>query len=95
MPGAFPVSTAHVRVQADGSVVLLSGSTELGQGSRTALAQLVVGELGVDHVHVVQSDTQTTPYERTTGASRTTTLAGLSVVRACEDVAPQAPRHGG
>jgi len=84
--GAFPVSTAHVRVQADGSVVLLSGSTELGQGSRTALAQLVVGELGVDHVHVVQSDTQTTPYERTTGASRTTTLAGLSVVRACEDV---------
>ena len=83
--GAFPVSTAHVRVQADGSIVLFSGSTELGQGSRTALAQLVVGELGVDHVHVVQSDTQTTPYERTTGASRTTTLAGLAVVRACED----------
>ncbi len=79
--GAFPVSTAHVRVQADGSIVLLSGSTELGQGSRTALAQLVVGELGVDHVHVLQSDTQTTPYERTTGASRTTTLAGLAVVR--------------
>ena len=83
--GAFPVSTAHVRLQVDGSVVLLSGSTELGQGSRTALAQLVAGELGVDHVHVVQSDTQTTPYERTTGASRTTTLAGLAVVRACED----------
>ena len=69
-----------MRVQADGSIVLLSGSTELGQGSRTALAQLVVGELGVDHVHVVQSDTQTTPYERTTGASRTTTLAGLAVM---------------
>ena len=29
------------------------------------IAQVVAGELGVDHVHVVQSDTQTTPYERT------------------------------
>jgi CO/xanthine dehydrogenase Mo-binding subunit/aerobic-type carbon monoxide dehydrogenase small subunit (CoxS/CutS family) len=83
--GALPVSCAHVRVQADGSVVLLTGSAELGQGSRTALAQLVVGELGVDHVQVVQSDTHTTPYERTTGASRTTTLTGLAVLRACDD----------
>lgn len=84
--GALPVSTAQVRVLPDGSVLLLSGSSELGQGSRTALAQLVVGELGVEHVRVVQSDTAMTSYERTTGASRTTTLAGLAVVRACRDV---------
>jgi CO/xanthine dehydrogenase Mo-binding subunit/aerobic-type carbon monoxide dehydrogenase small subunit (CoxS/CutS family) len=84
--GAFPVSTAQVRLLPDGSVLLLSGSSELGQGSRTALAQLVAGELGVEHVRVVQSDTAATTYERTTGASRTTTLAGLAVVRACRDV---------
>src|SRR5690606_28184563 len=58
-----------------------------GQGSRTALAQIAATELGVeiDSVRVVQSDTATTPYERTTGASRTTTLTGLAVQRACRD----------
>ena len=86
--GAFPVSTAVVKVLADGSVVVLSGSTEMGQGSRTALAQIVATELGVeiDMVSVVQGDTAHTPYERTTGASRTTTLTGTAVLRACLDV---------
>jgi len=85
--GAFPVSTAQVRLQTDGSVLLLSGSTEMGQGSRSALAQIAAEELGValTDVHVAQSDTGTGPYERTTGASRTTTLVGLAVQRACAD----------
>lgn len=85
--GAFPVSTANVRIETDGSITVLSGSTEMGQGSRSVLAQIAAQELGVplEQVSVVQSDTGVTPYERTTGASRTTTLAGLAVVRACED----------
>ncbi len=85
--GAFPVSTAQVRILTDGSVLALTGSTEMGQGSRTALAQIAAHELGVDvaSVTVVQSDTRSTPYERTTGASRTTVLVGLAIVRACED----------
>jgi CO/xanthine dehydrogenase Mo-binding subunit len=85
--GAFPVSTANVRIETDGSVTVLSGSTEMGQGSRSVLAQVAAEELGVplEQVSVVQSDTSVTPYERTTGASRTTTLAGLALVRACAD----------
>ena len=85
--GAFPVSTAAVRLQTDGSVVLSSGSTEMGQGSRSALAQIAAEELGVElaDVYVSQSDTGSGPYERTTGASRTTTLVGLAVQRACAD----------
>jgi CO/xanthine dehydrogenase Mo-binding subunit len=85
--GAYPVSTAQVRIQTDGSIVTASGSTEMGQGSRSALAQITAEELGVDlaKVSVVQSDTGTTAYERTTGASRTTTLVGLAVQRACAD----------
>jgi CO/xanthine dehydrogenase Mo-binding subunit len=86
--GAFPVSTATVRLAADGSVTVLSGSAEMGQGSMTVLGQIAAEELGVElaAVQVVQSDTAVTPYERTTGASRTTTLAGLAVQRACADV---------
>jgi len=85
--GAFPVSTAQVRVLTDGSVLVMTGSTEMGQGSKTVLSQIAAQELGVDldKVQILQSDTGTTPYERTTGASRTTVLVGLAVMRACQD----------
>jgi CO/xanthine dehydrogenase Mo-binding subunit len=85
--GAYPISTASVRIQTDGSVTVLSGSTEMGQGSESLLAQIAAEELGLEltQVRVVQSDTATVPYERTTGASRTTTLAGLALQRACAD----------
>ena len=86
--GASPISTAQVRMHADGSVTLLVSSTEMGQGSRTALAQIAARELHVDldAVAVGQSDTRFTPFEWTTGASRTTTVVGLAVQAACADV---------
>jgi len=85
--GAYPISTAQVKVETDGSVIVLSGSTEMGQGSTSLLAQVAAEEFGIDihKVSVIQSDTGAVAYERTTGASRTTTLAGLALVRACAD----------
>lgn len=85
--GAYPISTAQVKVETDGSVIVLSGSTEMGQGSTSLLAQIAAEEFGIDigKVSVIQSDTGAVAYERTTGASRTTTLAGLALVRACAD----------
>ncbi len=90
--GAFPISTASVRALCDGSIQVLTGSTEMGQGSRTALGQIAAELLGVDfdRVRVVQSDTSVTPYERTSGASRTTTLAGLAIQKACADLRTKA-----
>ena len=86
--GASPISTAQVRMHADGSATLLTSSTEMGQGSRTALAEIVARRMGVaaDAVAVGQSDTLYTPFEWTTGASRTTTVVGLAVEAACEDL---------
>lgn len=85
--GAVPTSTAQVRILSDGSVILLTGASEMGQGSRTVLAQIAAAELGVafDRIRVRQSDTASTSFERTTGASRTTTTAGVAVQRACAD----------
>jgi CO/xanthine dehydrogenase Mo-binding subunit len=85
--GAYPISTAQVRVETDGSVIVLSGSSEMGQGSQSLLAQIAAEEFGIDmaRVSVVQADTGASAYERTTGASRTTTLAGLALQRACAD----------
>jgi CO/xanthine dehydrogenase Mo-binding subunit len=86
--GAHPVSTAIVRMEADGEVTVLVGTTELGQGARTAYAQIAAEELSTtaERVTVRGTDTRFTPYDRSTGASRSTTIAGLAVKRAAEDV---------
>ena len=89
--GAHPVSTAVVRLEADGTATLLVSSTEVGQGARTVFAQIVAQELHlpVGSVRVPGGDTQITPYDRSTGASRSTTLAGMAVLRAARDVRAQ------
>ena len=86
--GAHPVSTAVVRMEADARVAVLVGTTELGQGPRTVFAQIAGEELGLtpEEVRVEGADTRFTPYDRSTGASRSTTLAGLAVQRAAARV---------
>ena len=89
--GAQPVGRSEVRVHGDGSVTVLSGSAEMGQGSKTVLAQIAAEEFGatLDQVRVMQSDTAVTPFARSTGADRTTTLEGRTVLAACVDAKEQ------
>jgi CO/xanthine dehydrogenase Mo-binding subunit len=89
--GSEPVTTSLVRVQADGSVTVTVGSTEIGQGSSTVLAQIAAAEMGVplERVHLLQSDTSAVSYDRSTGASRTTTLVGLAIQSAAADARTQ------
>jgi len=86
--GAHPVSTATVRMAADGGVTVLVGTTEAGQGARTVMAQIAAEVLRapVDRVAVRSTDTRYTPYDRSTGASRSTTVAGMAVQRAAQAV---------
>jgi CO/xanthine dehydrogenase Mo-binding subunit len=88
---AMPVSVALVRLLADGSVILLAGSTEVGQGARTVLCQIVAEELSVsvDRVSMRGTDTLTTPFDRSTGASRSTTVMGSAVKAATGDLRRQ------
>jgi CO/xanthine dehydrogenase Mo-binding subunit len=92
--GSEPVTTAVLRVHNDGSVTVMAGSTELGQGSATVLAQMAAGEMRVplDRVRLFQSDTGAVSYDRSTGASRTTTLMGLAIQRAAQDARAQLVR---
>jgi CO/xanthine dehydrogenase Mo-binding subunit len=92
--GAHPVSSAICRLEADGRVVVLVGTTEVGQGPRTAFAQIAAEEIGIEteRVTVRGADTRFTPYDRSTGASRSTTIAGLAVQRAAADIRAQLDR---
>jgi CO/xanthine dehydrogenase Mo-binding subunit len=85
------VSIAIVRLHFDGSVSVLVGTTDVGQGARTVLAQVAAHELGVpvDAVRVVMGDTSVVPFDTSTSASRSSVFSGNAIVLACEDVKAQ------
>ena len=74
---------AYLRIGADGRVTCLVGKVELGQGSMTALAQLLAEELDVpfDSVDMVMGDTDLCPYDMGTFGSMCIRYLG-PVVRA-------------
>jgi CO/xanthine dehydrogenase Mo-binding subunit len=90
-PGAPLASTSTVHVLSDGSVVLLCGTVELGQGAKTVMSQIVAEELSVpfDRVTVRPIDTAFTPFDRSTGSSRSTTVMGKAVEFAGSDARRQ------
>ncbi len=89
--GANPVATATIRMQADGRALLFVSSGELGQGSRTVFSQIAAEELALplERITVAGPDTLFTPYDRSTGASRSTTVMGKAVQRAAAQVRDQ------
>ena len=89
--GSDPVSSAVVQIYGDGSVSVVMGSTEMGQGSHTVVRQIAAEEMGVgiEKVRAVSCDTAITPFDRSTGASRTTTTMGRAVLEACRDAISQ------
>jgi CO/xanthine dehydrogenase Mo-binding subunit len=93
--GTYKVSSAAVKMNADGSVVLLTGTVEVGQGARTALSQVVAEELGIafEAVTVAALDPEVTPYDVNTNASSSMVVMGLSVQRAAQDLKRQLLRH--
>ncbi|MPZ62951.1 MAG: molybdopterin-dependent oxidoreductase [Propionibacteriales bacterium] len=68
-------------IKADGSVVARSGHVELGQGNRTALAQMVAEELDAafTKVSMVLGDTSRTPDQGITAGSTTIRMAGIQL----------------
>jgi CO/xanthine dehydrogenase Mo-binding subunit len=93
--GTYKVSSAAVKMNADGSIVLLTGTVEVGQGARTALSQVAAEELGApfNAVTVAQLDTDVTPYDVNTNASSSMVVMGLSVQRAAQDLKRQLLQH--
>ena len=80
-------SVAIVNVSADGSTALSMNTVDMGQGSDTAMAQIVADVLALDAeaVKVVHPDTDVTPYDMGTLGSRSTFHMGHAVRLAAED----------
>jgi xanthine dehydrogenase molybdenum-binding subunit len=87
--GTFPfgleLAGARIVMAQDGSVTLQVGATEIGQGSDTVFAQITAEVLGLtlDMVHVVsRQDTDITPFDPGSYASRQTCVTGVAVRKA-------------
>ncbi|MTI79695.1 MAG: aldehyde oxidase [Firmicutes bacterium] len=81
-------ASAGVRLNDDGNFTLLIGSTDMGTGSDTILAQMAaeVLETSIDNITVNAADTDVSPYDPGSYASSTTYVTGMAVVKAAEDL---------
>ena len=81
---AIPPST-RLHLGEDGSITVLTGKVEVGQGSRTEILQAAAEELRVapEALRVMLADTATTPDDGSTAGSRTTPSTVPVVRRAC------------
>jgi CO/xanthine dehydrogenase Mo-binding subunit len=84
-------STATVKLNGDGSLNVLTSSVEMGQGLKTALAQIAATEIGlpVQRVRVSEPDTAFTPFDLMTAASRATFCMGTAIRAAIKDIREQ------
>ena len=92
--GRGPFESGIVRVAPSGRVSVFTGAAAMGQGLKTALAQICAHELGIkaEDVRVVAGDTATVAVGLGGFASRQTVTAGSSVLLAARAVRDKAKR---
>ena len=80
-------SVANITIAADGSATLYCGTVDMGQGSDTAMAQIVgeVLDIPAQSVRIVPRDTDVTPYDMGTLGSRSLFHMGHAVRLAAQD----------
>jgi len=89
--GKWGESTVEVKVEWDGTVTVLTGCTELGQGQTTGLCQMAAEALGArfEDVTVTFADTETTPFTVPQASSCSTVNTGMPCKLAAEDARRQ------
>lgn len=93
--GWYPVyqdiTTVTIRMNNDASAILLTGTHDLGTGSRTILAQIAAEILRIPplDIEVHEADTETTPLDLGAQASRTTYIGGNATILAAKAIREQ------
>jgi 4-hydroxybenzoyl-CoA reductase subunit alpha len=83
-----PHATVKIKLDFDGSIVVLSGAADIGQGSTTILAQTVAEVLGLDlsRVRVVTGDSELVPKDNGSYSSRVTFMVGNAALDAARNL---------
>lgn len=91
LTGTPSTTSVMVKMNENGSLYIMAGSTEMGQGVTTTLPQIAAQALSMDleKVSMAPVDTAMTPFDKTTTSSRSTFHAGNAVLEACADIKAQ------
>ncbi|HEY5883338.1 MAG TPA: molybdopterin cofactor-binding domain-containing protein [Pyrinomonadaceae bacterium] len=83
---SMPQSGVQLRLDRQGGVCVMCGSTDIGQGSDSILAYIVAEILGIDpfDIRVVTADTDLTPVDLGSYSSRVTLMTGNAAIQAAE-----------
>ena len=83
-----PHATVKIKLDFDGSIVLLTGAAEIGQGSSTVLVQTVAEVLGLElsRVRIVTGDSDVVPKDNGSYSSRVTFLVGNAAIDAAQNL---------
>lgn len=81
-------ASAEIKLNDDGNYTLLVGSTDMGTGSDTILAQMAceILETTMDKITVIAADTDVVPYDPGSYASSTTYVTGMAVLKAATEL---------
>ena len=84
-PNEMPQAAIQMQVERSGRVLVLTGASEIGQGSDSVVAYIAAEELGVpvEYVRVLSTDTDIVPVDLGAYSSRETFMVG----NACIDAA--------
>ena len=79
-----PHATVKLKLDFDGSIVVLTGAAEIGQGSSTVLVQTVAEVMGLDisRVRIVSGDSDVVPKDNGSYSSRVTFIVGNAAIDA-------------
>jgi 4-hydroxybenzoyl-CoA reductase alpha subunit len=83
---SMPHSGVQLRLDRQGGVCVMCGSTDIGQGSDSVLAYIVAEVLGIDpfDIRVVTADTDLTPVDLGSYSSRVTLMTGNAALQSAE-----------
>jgi 4-hydroxybenzoyl-CoA reductase subunit alpha len=83
-----PHATVKLKLDFDGSIVLLTGAAEIGQGSSTVLVQSVAEVLGLDlsRIRIVSGDSEVVPKDNGSYSSRVTFMVGNAAIDAAQNL---------
>jgi len=82
----MPQSGVQLRLDRQGGVCVMCGSTDIGQGSDSILAYIVAEVLGIEpfDIRVITADTDLTPVDLGSYSSRVTLMTGNAALQAAE-----------
>ena len=87
-PKNFPHATVHIQIDMDGGVTVHTGAAEIGQGSTTAIAQVVaeVLALPIEMIHVRSHESDTSPVDLGSYSSRVTFMNANAAISAALEI---------